>query len=255
MIQADALISADGMKLAYGTTVVFERLSLAIRSGELLSIVGPSGCGKTSLLLALAGLLQPNAGKRILDTRLPNSEIVYIPQQDALLPWRTLRANIRLGLELRENGRASTSSVDEWAKTFNASDFLLKRAHELSGGMRKRICLARSFCARPSVVLLDEPFNNLDVTDHRRVESFLCAWVREDSHAIVCVTHDIEQAAAIGDRIGYFTNRRQLQRDDAAQFDVVPVPESLQKYSPVERRLHPEFFAFVSKIERTFDDE
>lgn len=254
MSEEHPLISLEGVQVVYGSKPLFVPVHSRICCRELLSIVGPSGCGKTTFLLVLAGLLRPSVGNRILENKLVESNIIYVPQQDALLPWRTLRANIGLGSELKASCAPAASHVDGWANTFNAENFLDKHTHELSGGMRKRICLARAFCADPSVVLLDEPFNNLDFVDRRRVETFLRTWVAEDRRAAVCVTHDIEQAVAIGDQIGYFTKPTDDSRDGPMRFDVMPVPESLREHSPSERWAHREFHGVVEKIERMFDD-
>jgi ABC-type nitrate/sulfonate/bicarbonate transport system ATPase subunit len=252
-LKMNHMVDLNEISLHFGSHHVLFQVALSVVTSEITAVVGPSGCGKTSLLLVLAGLLQPDAGDRVLDARLLDSDIVYVPQQDALLPWRSLRANMGLASELRHSAPASEPRIEEWAAIFNVTGFLDKRVHELSGGMRKRICLARAFCADPSVVLLDEPFNNLDFTDRHRVETFLSGWVAEDRRAAVCVTHDIEQAVAIGDQIGYFTKPRDDPKNDPMRFDVMPVPDSLRKRSPSERWAHPEFHGLVEKIEGMFD--
>jgi len=247
------MLDLNGIDLHFGHHTVLSKVALSVTSREIITIVGPSGCGKTVLLLVIGGLLQPSAGERVLGDSLTEKDVVYVPQQDALLPWRSLRANIGLGRELRGAGAPPTVVIDKWAKVFNSTQFLEKRVQEISGGMRKRICLTRAFCAEPSLILLDEPFNNLDFSDRHRVEMFLRSWVGEDSRAVVCVTHDIDQAVAIGDRIGCFKKPDGDLGVGAMQFDVVLVPDSLRKQAPSERRLNPEFFDFVSKIERSFD--
>ncbi|MBA2592963.1 MAG: ATP-binding cassette domain-containing protein [Pseudomonadota bacterium] len=252
-VEEQPLISLEGVQVVYGANHLFTPVHSRIVAGELLSIVGPSGCGKTTFLLVLAGLLRPAVGNRVLENKLVDSRIIYVPQQDALLPWRSLRANLGLGSELQHLGLASAARVEKWARIFNVTSFLEKRVHELSGGMRKRICLARAFCADPSVVLLDEPFNNLDFVDRRRVETFLRTWIAEDRRAAVCVTHDIEQAVAMGDQVGYFSKPPDDPRNDLMRFDVMPIPESLRKHPPSQRWAHPEFHGVVEKIERMFD--
>lgn len=249
------LIILNGLCVAYGGRPVFSPICFNVFSGELFSVVGPSGCGKTSLLLAIAGHLQANVGEREYAQQLLDSDVVYVPQQDALLPWRSLRANIGLGHELRTQRNILTSEIDEWAKEFNCEDFLDKRVHELSGGMRKRVCLARAFCANPSVVLLDEPFNNLDFLERHRVELLLRNWIVKDHRAVVCVTHDIEQAVAIGDRIGCFTSSPNDPEDAPMSFNVLPILDSLRNLSPPERWAHPDFHGFVAQIERMFEHE
>ncbi len=248
-------ILLTNISLKFKSFIVISKISYPVKLNWINSIVGPSGCGKTTLLLVLAGLITPNSGTRSLDSNLKESDIVYIPQQDALLPWRSLRENIGLGLELLTEKDISNCEIVEWAEHFNAAKFLDKRPHELSGGMRKRICLARAFCANPKVVLLDEPFNNLDFRDHHRLENFLRKWVTKEDRAVVCITHDIEQAVAIGDSIGCFTKNLKASKDDKMQFEVFPIPENLRNHTPPERRAHPEFHKFVETIEQLFADE
>lgn len=248
------LLSWIELSASYGNQSIFGRINGGLYFNSVLTIVGSSGCGKTTLLLLLARLLEPLTGEVILHRSISPNRVVYLSQHDALLPWRSLRENIGLGMELQTGSVPHSSEIDKWAGVFNSSDFLDREVCELSGGMRKRICLARTFCANPSVVFLDEPFNNLDFADRRRVEAFLRKWVAEGRRGVICVTHDIDQAVAIGDRIGYFTGNRTCSNENVLQFKEISMPNSLSKCSPSDRRTHPEFFAFVDKLERLFDE-
>lgn len=248
-----ALLQLQGVEFGYARTPVLSGADLCLAGSNILTICGPSGCGKTTLLLILGGLLEPTSGRRVLSQQLKPHKIIYVPQQDVLLPWLSLRRNVQLGREITGNGALMSDA--ELSASLNIHTFLDKTVESLSGGMRKRACLARAFSAGPSIVLLDEPFNNLDFLDRRSVEAFLKKWVSQGERAAVCVTHDIEQAVALGDRVGYFHRNAGNSAADAMRFDVMAVPSALVSLSTPERRGHSDFNPFVRRIEGFFFNE
>ena len=148
-----------------GTSLAVDQINLAVQRGEFISLVGPSGCGKTTLLSLLAGLLQPARGLVLMGGQQvvrPTSKVGYMLQQDYLLPWRTIRDNAAIGLEIsgRLNGVA-LMAVEELLAGLGLEGAGSQYPHELSGGMRQRVALARTLATEPEVLLLDEPFFRL----------------------------------------------------------------------------------------------
>src|SRR5919199_1304763 len=192
-------------------------LNLRVEPGEFMAIVGPSGCGKSSLLRILAGLAPATAGEVLVDGRpvhgVNPSRAGFLFQQDALLPWRTVRDNVSLGLRFaRRNGsskqgddRATRERVQEWIAKVGLSGFEERYPAQLSGGMRKRVALAQTLIGDPQVLLMDEPFTALDAQSRHLMENDLLAICGDGSKTILFVTHDLDEAAALADRIAIMT--------------------------------------------------
>ena len=180
-------------------------IDLAVAPGEFVSVVGPTGCGKSTLLNAAAGLLTPSAGKvSIFGQPLSglNRRAGYLFQQDALLPWKTAYQNVELGLMFRgvpvEERR---TKVMAWLEKVGLKGFENRFPHQLSGGQRKRVQMAQALITEPKVILMDEPFSALDIhTRHLMQNELLRLW-QEDRRAVVMITHDLEEAIALGDRV------------------------------------------------------
>lgn len=170
-----------------------QNLSLHMEHGEIVCILGASGCGKTTLLNLIAGLLKPAAGAISASKR-----IGYIFQTDALFPWRTVEANLKLARDLGYGG----GSIAEYLKVFHLSDDVLnKYPSQLSGGMRQRVSIIQALMFDPELLLLDEPFSALDFYTKLRLETEFHSLVKQQDKAAILVTHDIEEAIAIGDRV------------------------------------------------------
>lgn len=245
-----SMLQVETVDFSYPGTDVLSQVDLFLSSSEILNICGPSGCGKSTLLLLLGGLLKPTGGQVLQSPEIDSQRIIYAPQHDTLLPWLSLRRNIELGREI--TGNASPVAFSELAEALNIHTFLEKPVEALSGGMRKRACLVRTFYAAPAIVLLDEPFNNLDFVDRGRVELFLRQWVTREQRSVVCITHDIEQAVAFGSRVGYFHPNMAGEASSAMQFDVLDIPSTMLSLSPRERRGHQDFVPFVRQIEGSY---
>ncbi len=179
--------------------------SLAVAEGEFVSIVGPTGCGKSTLLNVAAGLLAPAAGSvEIFGRPLSgmNEHAGYLFQSDALLPWRTARENVMLGLELRGvQKRKARERADGWLARVHLAGHGDKYPHELSGGMRKRVALAQTFILDPKILLMDEPFSALDVQTRTLMENELLGLWSQSRKSVAFVTHDIEEAISLSDRV------------------------------------------------------
>jgi NitT/TauT family transport system ATP-binding protein len=179
--------------------------SLFVRDGEFVSLVGPTGCGKSTLLNVAAGLLAPTQGSvEIFGERLSglNHRAGYLFQTDSLLPWRTACDNVALGLELRgESTGEARAQAQRWLARVGLSAHAGKYAHELSGGMKKRVALAQTLILDPKMLLMDEPFSALDVQTRSLMETELLGLWSQDRKSVAFVTHDLEEAIALSDRV------------------------------------------------------
>ena len=181
-------------------------VSFATDRGAFVAIVGPSGCGKSTLLNIIAGLLPATAGVvRVDGVELNglNRRATYMFQQDALLPWKSVRDNVALGLVLGGMPRAAAHSrADEWLGRVDLQPFADHYPAQLSGGMRKRVAMAQNWILDRDVVLMDEPFSALDVHTRQRMETELLAlWEATAKKTVVFVTHDLEEAIALADEV------------------------------------------------------
>jgi NitT/TauT family transport system ATP-binding protein len=178
--------------------------------GEIVSIVGPSGCGKTTMLNVISGLLKPTSGE-ILWNGVASGKpprIGYMLQKDLLFPWRTAKDNVMLGLEIRGEANAAAQErvlalLDQLGLHGFADDY----PSTLSGGMRQRVALARTLINDPEVLLLDEPFAALDFQTKILIESDTSKLVRGERRSMLCITHDIEEAISISDRVLVLSHR------------------------------------------------
>jgi NitT/TauT family transport system ATP-binding protein len=177
-------------------------LSLRVEPGEVLALVGPSGCGKSTLLELLAGLQQPDDG------RVEAEPAAYMPQRDLLLPWRTALANAALALECAGVRKADARrEAQPLFERFGLSGFEEARPAALSGGMRQRVGLARTFVSGRTLVLLDEPFASLDQITRGSMQEWLAETLREDPRTVVLVTHDVQEAIYLADRVAILSQR------------------------------------------------
>jgi ABC-type nitrate/sulfonate/bicarbonate transport system ATPase subunit len=191
--------------MAFGETPVIADLDLRVKRGEFLSLLGASGCGKTTLLNLIAGFLEPTAGEVALSgepVRRPGADRAMVFQDDAVFPWATVLDNVAYGLQLR--GQSKTERHDrarELIRLIGLEGREDAYPRELSGGMRKRVDVARSLALEPDVLLMDEPFAALDaITKERLQEEFLRIWETRGM-TVVFVTHDIEEALFMSDRV------------------------------------------------------
>jgi len=186
-------------------------LSLTLKEGEIVSIVGPSGCGKTTLLNTLCGLLAPDSGHIRWHGREVSGQpqnVGYMLQKDLLLPWRTALGNTMLGLEIR--GVATAEAEDRsraMLDQLGLHGFADHYPSTLSGGMRQRVALARTLVNEPDVLLLDEPFASLDFQSKLLIENDTMGLVRRSRRSLMLITHDIEEAVSLADRVIVLSKR------------------------------------------------
>ncbi|MPZ79570.1 MAG: ATP-binding cassette domain-containing protein [Actinophytocola sp.] len=182
-----------------------------VRPGEFVSIVGPSGCGKSTLLNITAGLMKPSSGSvryKGEPVDAVNTNVGYVTQADTLLPWRTVRQNIAIPLEIRHHPRAErTELIDEMIEKVGLTDFGNHYPAELSGGMRKRVVLARTLIYQPETLLMDEPFGALDAQLKLVLQQELLRLWSGEGTTILFVTHDLAEAVTLSDRVVVVSSR------------------------------------------------
>ena len=180
-------------------------VNLDVLEGEFVSVVGPTGCGKSTLLNVAAGLLAPTRGSvSVFGEKLQgiNTRAGYLFQSEALMPWRTALQNVTTGLEFRgSTAEAARPRAADWLKRVGLAAHGHKYPHELSGGMRKRVALAQTLILDPKILLMDEPFSALDVQTRSLMENELLNLWAQDRKSVVFVTHDLEEAIALSDRV------------------------------------------------------
>jgi sulfonate transport system ATP-binding protein len=191
-------------------THALDRISLSIAAGEFITVVGPSGCGKSTLLRLIAGLDPPDAGELwVGDERItaPNAERGLVFQDPNLFPWLTVRRNIEAGLVARGLLREKRSEVDEFMRLVGLASFAKAYPHHLSGGMAQRVALARALINHPKVLLLDEPLGALDAFTRMKMQDEVLRLWETRRTTMLLVTHDIDEAIYMSDRILIMTPR------------------------------------------------
>ncbi|MFH1122574.1 MAG: ABC transporter ATP-binding protein [Pseudomonadota bacterium] len=189
-----------------GVFLAVDSFELQVRKGEFITIVGPSGCGKSTMLLVVDGLIRPSAGRLSIDGKPvtgPGTDRALVFQEFALLPWRNVERNVMLGLELQR--KYSTSRMKEMAGKYiqmvGLQGFARHHPHQLSGGMRQRVGLARALAVNPEILLMDEPFAALDAqTREIMSEELLRIW-EKDKKTVLFVTHSIEESVYLADKV------------------------------------------------------
>jgi NitT/TauT family transport system ATP-binding protein len=216
-----------------------QHVSFTVASREFLAMVGPTGCGKTTILNLAAGLLRPSSGRIVTfgqEVNTINRQAAYLFQQDVLLPWKTALDNVMLGPLLHRWPRARASEeARRWLARVGLAGFENRFPHQLSGGMRKRVALAQSLIVGPAILLMDEPFSALDVQTRELMENDLLALWQEDRKTILFVTHDLEEAIALSDRVLVLAAGPST-RVIGSHPVTLPRPRDV-----TEVRLHPEF--------------
>ena len=204
-VAAGMSLVLDDVTLSYTGKPVIRSLSLTVVPGEILVLTGPSGCGKSTVLRALAGLLPPDSGRVVADGAAVAStsrDRAVVFQDNALLPWRTVRSNIELALALRgEPRKGRRETAGRWIAEVGLTgfgDFLPKN---LSGGMRQRVQLARGLAGAPRAVMMDEPFGALDTQTRGVMQRLLVDTWSTHPTTVVFVTHDVDEAVLLGDRV------------------------------------------------------
>lgn len=219
---------------------VLEEINLEIQEGEFVCIVGPSGCGKTTLLNIAAGFLQATRGEIRIDDHVvvdPDPRHIFIFQENAVFPWLSVEENVGFGVK-RSTPAERKRVVDHYIEMVNLTGFGKAFPRELSGGMRQRVEIARAFAAEPDVLFMDEPFGALDYLTRMKLRHELTQIWQRERKTVMFVTHDVEEAVQLSDRIVVMGKRPSRIRDIVT----VNVPRPRDLDDPACRRLRDHIF-------------
>ncbi|WLS06349.1 ABC transporter ATP-binding protein [Shinella oryzae] len=202
---SDAIVEVRDIGKRYGDIEALRGINLEFERGKLTTLLGPSGCGKTTLLKIIAGLVPATSGEIRVNGKVvtgPGPERAFVFQDFALMPWATVLRNVAFGLELKGIGLAERNrTARHYIAEVGLSGFEEKYPHELSGGMRQRVGIARAFAVNADVLLLDEPFSAVDEQNRRKFQEDLLMLVEKERKTFLFVTHSIEEAVYVSDRI------------------------------------------------------
>jgi NitT/TauT family transport system ATP-binding protein len=228
-----------------------EDVSFSVKTGEFLVVVGPSGCGKSTLLDLLAGLTLPSSGRILLDGKPvqgPGMDRGVVFQQYALFPWRSALENVEFGLELRKlEAKERRDVARSYLDLVGLSGFENRYPHELSGGMKQRVAIARSLAYNPDVLLMDEPFAALDQQTREILQGELVRIWQASKKTIIFITHGIDEAVCLGERVAVMTSRPGRIKT------IIGIPESLKYGDDVRSR--PEYGPVRHEVWSTLRDE
>ena len=204
-------VSVKGIYKNYGDVEALRDMSLDFPKGQLTSLLGPSGCGKTTLLKIIAGLLAPNQGEVYVNGQIvtePGPDRAFVFQDFALMPWASVLRNVAFGLELRKVAKSEREDIArKYIRDVGLDGFENSYPHELSGGMRQRVGLARALSVDSPVLLMDEPFSAVDEQTRRKFQEDLLQLVKEESKTFIFVTHSIEEAVYVSDQVAILLPR------------------------------------------------
>ena len=236
-------IDLDQVKVAFpqpdgGEFIAVSAFDLKVQRGEFVTIVGPSGCGKSTLLSVVAGLIKPSGGKALIDGKAvtgPGLDRALVFQEFALLPWRTVESNIMLGLELQRklSKEKIQELVEHYIQMVSLQGFERHYPHQLSGGMRQRVGIARALAVSPEILLMDEPFAALDAQTREIMSAELLRIWEQEKKTVLFVTHSIDEAVYLADRIVVLSGCPGCVRE------IIPVP--LPRPRSLEIKDEPDF--------------
>lgn len=230
---------------------VLANINLHVAKGEFVSIIGPSGSGKSTLFHLIGGLLQPTSGHIWLEGQEITGKVglvSYMPQQHALLPWRTVRDNVILSCELAGQSRAKARKESErWLARAGLGEYARSYPHVLSGGMKQRASFIRALLSPQELLLLDEPFGSLDDLTRLDMQRWLLDLWEDEKRSVLFITHSIDEALLLSDRVYVFSNK------PTTILHEIQVPFARPR--PEELPLHPEFVALKQEIYQTMKAE
>lgn len=235
------MLKVEDLRVEIGGHLVLDGVDLEVGAGEFVSLVGPSGSGKSTILRSVVGLQPVASGKITLS--IQSDAVGYLFQEDALLPWRSARQNVALGLLMRGwERKKALEEAEAWLARLGLEGLGDRFPHQLSGGQRKRVALAQVLALRPRLLLMDEPFAALDAIVRMEVTMDLLSWVEKSGIAVLLVTHDLEEALALADRVAL------LSRGPGARIKKhYPVPFARPR-DPVGIKADPRFGRMVKQL-------
>src|ERR1051325_10190285 len=225
-------------------------VNIAVRDGEVVSLIGPSGCGKSTLLNIGSGLAAPSEGQVFVDgehVEGPNAHVAFMLQKDLLLPWRTIAENVMFGVEIHGVPSAERKRrAQALLENLKLAEFSKHYPHQLSGGMRQRVALARTLAVDPSVLLLDEPFSAVDAQTRMVLQRELAQTLKRAGKTALLITHDLLEAVTLSDRVLVMSRRPGRIIDELA----IDIPG---RDDPLARRSHPKVQDFVGRLMQRLD--
>ncbi|MCY4025670.1 MAG: ABC transporter ATP-binding protein [Acidobacteria bacterium] len=238
------MLRVTGLAVGFGGEPILDGIDLDVAAGEFATLVGPSGSGKTSILRVATGLLEPLRGT--VEVGAGPHDVGFLFQDDALLPWRTVRRNVALGLRIRElPSSEADEQAEHWLSLLGLAGFGDRYPAQLSGGQRKRVAIAQILALRPRVLLMDEPFAALDAIVRTRITQELLDWVDRERLTVLLVTHDLEEAISASDVV-HVLGQGPRATIRARHRVAIPRPRRV-----LEARGHP---AFGPLLRRLWDD-
>ena len=256
-------VALKGVSVAYaladgGRYEAVQPVDLAVKDGEFVALLGPTGCGKSTLLNIAAGLMAPSSGPcDILGERLSglNARAGYLFQQDALMPWKTAEDNVAIGLEVAGASRADAlGETRRMLAKVGLAAFGNRYPHQLSGGQRKRVALAQVLVREPKILLMDEPFGPLDAQTRLIMSELLLDLWQQDRKAVMFVTHDLDEAIALSDRVMVMSAGPQSRFIGEFTIDL-PRPRDIAEVrsDPRFHRLHSEIWGCLrDEVRKTY---
>ncbi len=242
---ADNAVTVCNVYKNFGDVEALRELSLDFPRGQLTSLLGPSGCGKTTLLKIIAGLIPASSGEVTVNGKpvtSPGPDRAFVFQDFALLPWATVLRNVAFGLELRGVARSEREAIAEkYIGNVGLEGFENSYPHELSGGMRQRVGLARALSVDAQVLLMDEPFSAVDEQTRRKFQEDLLNLVKNESKTFIFVTHSIEEAVYVSDQVAILLPR-------PSRVSEVIRPEGFRHKDANSIRRDPEYLDIVDRI-------
>ncbi len=234
------------------SVTALQDVTMDVMPGRFVSIVGPSGCGKSTTLSLISGLMPANEGQVFVDGKSVNgvqTDVGFMFQRDALLPWKTVLNNVTLGLIFRGwESRKADAHARSWLKRVGLSGFEHHYPYQLSGGMRKRVALAQTMVYGPAIILMDEPFSALDVQTRNLMENEVLGIFQEEHKTVLFITHDLEEAIALSDEVIVMTARPGRIK---ARYNIeLPRPRNV-----TEIRFDPHYVKFYERIWADLRDE
>jgi NitT/TauT family transport system ATP-binding protein len=225
--------------------IAIRDVSFALGDGEVVALIGPSGCGKSTLLNIGSGLYRPSEGAAFVDGERvaePNAHVAFMLQKDLLLPWRTIIDNVTFGLEIQRHHKAErTRKAQALLASLHLSDFARHYPHQLSGGMRQRVALARTLAVNPSVLLLDEPFSAVDAQTRIVLQRDLARTLTQAGKTALLITHDLVEAVLMSDRVLVMSARPGRIVDEIR----IDMPH---RDDPIARRQDPKVGDYVAML-------
>ncbi|WP_439122326.1 ABC transporter ATP-binding protein [Marivita sp.] len=241
----ESAVSARNISKNYGDVQALQNMSLEFPRGQLTSLLGPSGCGKTTLLKIIAGLLEPTSGEVEVNGKTvtgPGPDRAFVFQDFALLPWATVLRNVAFGLEMRGVAASEREArAEKYIKEVGLAGFENSYPHELSGGMRQRVGLARALAVDAQVLLMDEPFSAVDEQTRRKFQEDLLQLVQNENKTFIFVTHSIEEAVYVSDQIAILLPR-------PSRVSEIIRPSSFRNKGVENIRRDPEYLDIVDEI-------